>query len=174
MNNLFCVIVAIALLPLTNLQSQEMDKRGPAGFHIGVVQPILAANNGEVQYINQSSFYAIGFPIGVTFYTPGSVLFDMELVPFVKPYTNAEQPYDVHLLFHPGILFPLKGGFTFGLRLAFETGQGQFGFTPLINKSFSISPGKSFFVELVAPGRFGPQKNSGYTQIAGLHIGLGF
>ncbi|MBP8725114.1 MAG: hypothetical protein KBF37_08475 [Saprospiraceae bacterium] len=145
-----------------------------AGYHFGVVQPILAINKGDVNYFYETDFYAIGFPMGITLNTPGKVKFDLEFVPLFKPYADTDKPYEVHLLFHPGFLFPLGGGFTFGMRLAFETGVGQFGLTPLLNKGFSIGDGTVFFLELVAPGRFGPEKNSGYTQIFGLHAGLGF
>lgn len=154
---------------LTTLNGQ----REPA-FHIGVVQPILAINDGNVQYFYQNDFYAIGFPMGINFKLAGNVKFDFEFVPFVKPYINSDKAYQVHLLFHPGVLIPLAGGVTFGLRLAFESGLGQFGITPLINKGFNIGNNTKFFLELVAPGRFGPDKGSGYTQIFGLHTGIGF
>ncbi len=165
------ILIFFAVIPLLGILGQS--NRGVAGYHIGIVQPILASQNGELHYIDEADFYAIGFPMGITFHTKGSAKFDFEFVPLIKPYVNLNNPYDVHLLFHPGVLFPLSGGFTFGLRLAFETGAGQFGFTPLINKSFELSDDLSFFVELVAPARFGPNKDSGYTQVFGLHIGLG-
>jgi hypothetical protein len=60
------------------------------------------------------------------------------------------------------------------LRLALEAGEGQFGFTPLINKAFPLGQHTVFFTELVAPGRFGPGKDTGYTQLGGLHLGIGF
>lgn len=164
----------IALLPFLSLRSQDSTATGIAGYHIGIVQPILAAQNGEVHYINEANFYAIGFPMGITLHTSGKALIDLEFVPFIKPYANTSTPYDVHLLVHPGILIPMGDRFTFGFRLAFETGQGQFGFTPLINKAFSLGDHSVFFVELVAPARFGPEKNSGYTQALALHLGFGF
>ena len=68
----------------------------------------------------------------------------------------------------------MKNGWTLGLRAAFEIGEDQFGFTPLVNKAFKLRSGTAFFVEIVAPGRFGPEKDTGYTQLGGVHIGLGF
>lgn len=175
MKQIMFIIMASTLLSISSAKGQDaIINRGVAGYHIGVVQPIFAIQQGETKYLTQSSFYAIGFPIGITFHTPGKLKFDLEFVPFVKPYLNSSRAYDVHLLFHPGVLIPLSKGFTFGLRFAFETGTGQFGLTPLLNKAFPTGKGHSFFIELVAPGRFGPQKNSGYTQIGGLHVGLGF
>ena len=99
---------------------------------------------------------------------------DLEFVPVVKPYFNSGVPIQVHLLFHPGILYPLGNGWTFGFRLAYENSVNQIGFTPLINKGFKRKNNSVFFLELVAPARFGPEKNSGYTQLGGLHVGLGF
>ncbi|MBK8954802.1 MAG: hypothetical protein IPM34_04495 [Saprospiraceae bacterium] len=145
-----------------------------AGYHIGVVQPVLAINRGDVRYFYQNDFYAIGFPMGINFKLAGEVKFDFEFVPLLKPNVDLDKPYEVHLLYHPGFLFPIGNGLTFGFRLAFETGQGQFGFTPLLNKAFEIGNDAVFFIELVAPGRFGPNKNSGYTQVFGLHVGFGF
>ncbi len=144
------------------------------GFHLGIVQIVFAVNKGNLTLLDKRDFYTIGFPMGISLNTNGKLIFDLEFVPVIKPFVNSNVPYDVHLLFHPGILCPLGNGWTFGFRLAFETGAGQFGFTPLINKAFKITEHSAFFLELVAPARFGPDKNSGYTQLAGLHLGLGF
>ncbi len=145
------------------------------GYHIGIVQPLLAFNRNKTTYFTDYNFYSIGFPFGITLTTSGSVLIDLELVPFIKPRIDDDAvPYEVALLYHPGILVPVGHGFTFGLRAAFEPVNDQFGFTPLINKGFKMNNGTSFFCELVFPGRFGPEKSSGYTQIVGIHLGLGF
>ena len=172
------VVLHIAF-PLSIIHAQETitpapPAKGLAGYHIGVVQPIVSINNEETHFFTEYDHYAIGFPIGATFHTGGKVLFDMEIVPLIKPYANSEEPYDVHLLVHPGMLLPVGHGWTLGFRLAFEMNAGQFGFTPLINKAFKIDEGHVFFLELVVPGRFGPEKNSGYTQVFGLHVGFGF
>ena len=146
-----------------------------AGYHFGVVQIIFAVHNGETSTIDQSNFYSIGFPVGLTLNTGCKTKIDLEFVPSIKPYVNQdEKPYEVHFLFHPGVLFPIGKGWTFGMRLAFEVGDGQYGFTPLLNKSFKMGDQSSFFIELVAPARFGPEKNSGYTQLGGIHVGIGF
>ena len=155
-----------------DLQSSGVSKL--AGYHAGVVQIIFSHNNGETVFFDRTSVYSVGFPFGITLNTSGKLKIDLELVPFINPYIYSDRPYKIHLLYHPGILYPLKDGWTLGLMAAFEIGEGQFGSTPLINKAFKINKGTAFFIEFVAPGRFGPEKNSGYTQLGGVHFGLGF
>ena len=144
------------------------------GFHVGIVQPVFSVQRGNLNWLDRFDLYSIGFPIGLTLNTGGKLLFDFELVPFIHPYLQSEQAYIVHLLIHPGVLLPMGHGWTLGLRAAFEAGVNQFGFTPLLNKGFKMKSGKVLFFELVLPARFGPQKESGYTQVAGLHFGIGF
>jgi len=183
MYKVLCNLLVLCFINTTSLNSQaeivaetaeKTESSLVKGVHIGIVQIIMGLNKGEVTYFDKNNFYSIGLPVGISFSTKGKCVFDLEFVPVIKPYINSSHPYDVHLLFHPGILFPLNHGWTLGLRLAFETGQGQFGFTPLLNKAFKIKNNVVFFMELVAPARFGPDKNSGYTQLAGLHLGIGF
>ncbi|MFZ1750175.1 MAG: hypothetical protein WAU01_08290 [Saprospiraceae bacterium] len=156
----------------TVIERPELPK--VAGYHAGVVQIIFAHNNGETVYFDRTSVYSVGFPFGITFNTKSKLKIDLELVPFINPYIYSDRPYRIHLLYHPGILYPLHHGWTLGLRAAFEIGEGQFGFTPLINKAFKCKNGNVFFMELVAPGRFGPDKDTGYTQLGGVHLGIGF
>ncbi|MBK8699258.1 MAG: hypothetical protein IPN29_06795 [Saprospiraceae bacterium] len=174
---LFCILGLCALrhelLAFTTVDSTDAKPK-LLGWHAGIVQLFFATHNGQTSYINESDFYTIGMPMGLSLRTSGKLVFDLEVVPFFKPHLNTDKPYETHLLFHPGVLYPLGNNWTFGFRLAWENGYNQFGFTPLINKSFPIGRGASFFVELVAPGRFGPAKDSGYTQVGGIHIGLGF
>lgn len=175
------ILVVIILLGLSKMAAQDTLSQMMtcnsklAGYHIGVVQILCAVNHGEVTWLDKSDFYSIGFPMGITFNSKGTSKFDLEFVPVLKPYAGQEdKPYEVHFVVHPGILFPMKHGWTFGLRAAFEVGDGVFGFTPLLNKSFGSGDRSHFFIELVAPGRFGPDKDSSYTQLAGIHLGFGF
>ncbi|HRG69497.1 MAG TPA: hypothetical protein PLS73_11655 [Saprospiraceae bacterium] len=160
----------------TFLQAQEIIKAEDpvtkfAGYHVGVVQILFGVHKSELSALDKSDFYSIGFPMGLTFNTGCKLKIDFEIVPVVKPYLQEETPYKVHLLYHPGILVPLNKNFTFGLRLAFEAGENQFGFTPLLNKSFALGKRSIFFIELVAPIRFA--KNQAFNQLIGIHLGLG-
>ncbi|MBK9270036.1 MAG: hypothetical protein IPM48_00430 [Saprospiraceae bacterium] len=155
--------------------TSSLTPAGPLrGFHAGIVQPILSVHKGNLNWHDRFDLYSIGFPFGFTLNTGGRLLFDFELVPFVQPFLLSEQSYQVHLLIHPGVLLPLTKGWTLGLRAAFEAGANQFGFTPLLNKGFKIKSGQVLYIELVLPARFGPQKEACYTQVAGLHVGIGF
>ena len=180
MKNLVYLLMGLVCIISTKVTAQESEKKmiDPvsvlAGYHVGVVQIMFAVNKGNFTTLDKYDFYFIGFPIGITFNTAGKLKFDLEFVPVIKPYFNSGVPIQVHLLFHPGILYPLGNGWTFGFRLAYENSVNQIGFTPLINKGFKRKNNSVFFFELVAPARFGPEKNSGYTQLGGLHVGLGF
>lgn len=59
-----------------------------------------------------------------------------------------------NVLFHPGLLFRYKHGFTFIPRLAFETG-GRYGFTAVFNKVIIKSKDVSYFIATPLPVRFG-------------------
>lgn len=175
---LFLILIFISVSYGVNgqdtIRTEEKEISKFAGYHVGVVQILFAHNNGETVFFDRTSIYSVGFPFGLTFNTTGKIKIDLEFVPFINPYIYSDKAYEIHLLYHPGILYPLSNGWTLGLRAAFEIGQGQFGFTPLINKSFKRDKGAIFFFEIVAPGRFGPEKTSGYTQLGGIHIGFSF
>lgn len=134
------------------------------GGHFGVMQYILKSHSGENEIIVED-FYEIGFPAGVTIHK-NDLSFDIEMVPFVDRESN------VSFLFHPGVLFDLGNNFIFGTRAAFEIGQKQYGFTPLISKSFTCSNGQTTFIEIVFPVRF--SANGPMTNIAGIHLGVKF
>jgi len=135
------------------------------GGHFGVVHGLITISKGKTSNIADSGNYAIGFPTGVTIKTCDKFAFDIEFVPFIDEFNN------VNLLFHPGVLFPLGGNFTFGTRAAFEINNAAYGFTPLLNKAFPCKSGGAFFVELVVPVRF---FDTGSSTTIGLHLGVGF
>jgi len=164
----FACILCCSFFTKVHGQSSKLE-----GYHVGIVQPILSVNRGDAQYFYQNEIYTIGFPIGLTFKMGTSVKFDLEMVPFFKPNVDLQRPYEINLLFHPGLLFPLGSAWTFGTRLAFET-AGSFGITALINKGFNMGGDRVFFVEMVFPGRWGPDKNAAYTQSLAFHFGIGF
>ena len=144
------------------------------GYHMGYVQLLFSTDSNQTQWMNESDFFGMGFPIGITFNTPGKWKFDLEVVPFLNPHLGTGKPYQNHLLFHPGALRSIGHNWTFGDRLEFEIGNDKFGFTPLLNEPFPLGKRSSFFMELVAPMRFGPSKVSSFHQLGGLHLGFAF
>ena len=143
------------------------------GGHIGFVLPLVTHADGQTTTLSDS--FSIGFPVGITVKGQGRTAFDLEFVPSIQ-----DVPRKVSLTVHPGLVWSLTHGWAFGMRAAFDVNSSQFGFTPLLNKSWPIKRPNSFFkayfVEGVLPVRFnrpagGPSTNAvGF----GLHFGLGF
>jgi len=141
------------------------------GGHIGFVLPLVTHSGGDIT--NLSDNFSIGFPVGITVKGSGRTAFDLEFVPTVQ-----DSPRQVTLTVHPGLLRSIGHNFTVGGRLAFDVNSAQFGFTPLVNKSFPIEGGffKAYFIEADMPVRFnrpvgGPSTNA---VTFALHFGVGF
>jgi hypothetical protein len=143
------------------------------GGHMGFVLPLVTDTDGQVT--NLADNFGIGFPVGITVKGTGHFAFDMEFVPFIN-----DSPRQVSLTLHPGGLWSIGHGFTVGMRAAFVVNSTEFGFTPLLNKSWPITREgsffKAYFVEADLPVRFnrpvsGPATNP--VQFA-MHFGLGF
>lgn len=134
------------------------------GAHFGVLQLLFKSFSGSNETVGKD-FYTIGFPTGITI-KKEDMSFDLEMIPFV------DRSSKVDLLLHPGILFPLGNDFTFGTRAAFEIGQSQYGFTPLISKFFTCKNGQVTFIEAQFPVRF--SSSGPMTNMAGIHMGVAF
>jgi hypothetical protein len=143
------------------------------GGHIGFVLPIVTRVGGQTA--NLGDDFSIGFPVGITIKGRGRMAFDMELVSSIQ-----NKPRAVSLTVHPGVVWGVGRGFGVGGRAAFDINSSQFGFTPLVSKSWPIrsenSFFKSYFVEGDLPVRFnrpvgGPDTN---PVTFATHFGLGF
>ena len=149
------------LVSALNLSAEERENK--LGGHFGFVHGFVTFSNNGTTTI--ADLYSIGFPTGITIKTTPKTAFDVEFVPSINQNNN------VNFLFHPGVLVDLGQHWTFGTRAAFEIGNNEYGFTPLINKAFPINDGKcALFGELVLPVRFGDVTS--FT--IGLHLGIGF
>ena len=144
------------------------------GGHFGVVFPLIARTEGETTTIADD--FVIGFPVGITVRPNASWAFDLELVPNVQ-----NDPVDVALTVHPGVLRDLGSSWTAGLRVAFEVNGDAWGFTPLLNKGFPVG-NHAFFIEADVPIRFHrvespffdrPDETSTSIGFA-VHVGIGF
>jgi hypothetical protein len=143
------------------------------GGHVGFVIPWVTHAGGATTTI--ADRFQIGFPIGVTFKGQGPLALDLEMIPSI-----AASPQTVSLTIDPGVVYGLSHGFGLGMRMAFDVNSSQFGFIPLLNKSWDFKEPKGifkrFFVEADFPIKFnrppgGPDTNP-FTFAT--HFGLGF
>ncbi|QIL37964.1 hypothetical protein G7074_00885 [Pedobacter sp. HDW13] len=104
---------------------------------------------------NFDKSYSVSFPIGLNLYKSDKIGFSFELAPAIKFENNASEVSN--LVFHPGVIFPLKHGFSYLTRLAFET-IGQYGLTPVLSKTIVTRKTLSYFMRVVAPVRIGNEK----------------
>jgi hypothetical protein len=164
------VVVPVLLVAGSTIVAEAQTT---VGGHIGFLLPLVTDTDGQVT--NLASSFGIGFPVGITVSGTGRFAFDMEFVSFIQG-----SPRQVSLTLHPGGLWSLGHGFTFGMRVAFVVNSSEYGFTPLLHKSWPIkregSFFKNYFVEADLPVRFnrppgGPDTNP--VQFA-MHFGLGF
>ncbi len=133
--------------------------------------PLVTHANGNTTNIADNS--SIGFPLGVTFKGRGRMAYDLELVPGVQ-----DNPRLTTLTVHPGLVWAVGHNIGVGMRAAFDVNSPQWGFTPLVNRSWAIEDSlfKAYFVEAVLPIRFNrPTVGIATTPVTfGLHFGLGF
>jgi hypothetical protein len=141
------------------------------GGHWGVLLPLVTRSGGTNTTIADS--FSIGFPVGINIHGQGRMAFDMEFVPVIQ-----NSPRQVSLTLHPGLVWALGHRYSFGMRAAFVANSTQFGFTPLLNKSWPIEGGffKAYFVEADLPVRFNRPTGQPATNPVtfALHFGLGF
>src|SRR5262245_57858867 len=169
--------IVVALLFASGSSALAQDR---LGGHFGFVLPLVTwtetfeptDNRAERTTTTIGDDFVIGFPMGITVKKTDKVAFDLELVPFIQ-----NEPLNISLLVHPGILFPLQHSFTTGVRMAFDVNQASWGFTPLLARSFALKDcGCAFFAEVDVPIRF-QQASDGHSFTAvtlAAHFGLGF
>lgn len=169
------MLCAVAIILLAVAGAVPASAQDSVGGHVGVVLPLVTHAGGQTTNIGDS--FSIGFPMGITLKGRSKTAFDFEFVPSIQ-----DSPRQVGLLVHPGILWGIGHGFTVGTRAAFDVNSAQFGFTPLVNKSWPIRSEngffKAYFAEAVLPVRF--NRPTGLNAVAtnpvtfGVHFGLGF
>ena len=164
---------AVAIILFSLAAVVPASAQDTLGGHIGFVLPLVTHSGGQTTTISDS--FSIGFPMGITVKGKGRMAFDLELVPSIQ-----DTPRQVGLLVHPGLVWGIGHGFAVGARGAFDVNTAQFGFTPLVNKSWPIKSEnsffKSYFAEAVLPVRFNRPTGFPATNAVtfGIHFGLGF
>ncbi len=163
------MVMALAAVVLGAASARAQDR---IGAHFGAVFPLVTHANGET--VNIGDDFKVGFPMGITIKTSGTVAFDLELVPVLDPVKDVGT--FVSLTVHPGILKGLGHGWTLGGRMAFDINGNSWGFTPLINKGFPQGP-VTYFIEGVLPIRFQDDllTHESHTAVTlGVHVGVAF
>lgn len=163
---LFHSVFLMSLLPAL---AQQAPHDGPRTvMYQGILHPLVTFSDHAPAY-NFSSYYLVGFPVGVNLWKSGKLGYSLEVVPFVRAENGISRVSNV--LFHPGFLFGLGKGFTLATRMAFET-SGRYGVTPVLNKTFRQPGPISYFVAMPLPLRFGNDRAASFT--VGLQFGVTF
>jgi hypothetical protein len=153
-SRIIVVGAVIILLYQSECFSQEPETKAPESVvYFGVVYPLVTFDKNQTTF-NSNSGFTIGFPFGVNLKRTEKMYFSMEMVPFIKN-QNGESRVD-RLLIHPGLLFRLRNGYSFTMRLAFET-TGRYGFTPVVAKIILRKPGYRLYLSANSSVRFGNQ-----------------
>jgi hypothetical protein len=143
------------------------------GGHVGFVIPWVTHAGGQTTSIADD--FQIGFPIGVTFKGQGRMALDLEMVPSIS-----DKPRAVALTVDPGVVWGLSHDVGIGIRMAFDVNSSQFGFIPLVNKSWEFKEPKGifkrFFIEADLPVKFNrPTGGTSTNPVTfATHFGLGF
>ncbi len=130
---------------------------------------VFHAIDGYNTPTNFKDSYVVGFPIGINVFKKEKIGYSFELFPFIHADSTGSKVSKI--VFHPGVVFPLKRGFAVMMRAAFES-TGRYGVTQVFNKAIIKTRKGAFGVALVIAERFG---NGLPASISfGIGIGLSF
>lgn len=150
--NLLFLLVSLALFNTAFSQTDSTLVKYPqVKGYFSVVHPIVTID-GNHSVFNFSDTYTVGFPTGINILKSDSFGYSFEITPFIKAQDGKDKVSNV--LFHPGLLFRYRHGFTFISRVAFET-SGRYGFTAILSKVIIRSENLSYFIATPLPVRFG-------------------
>lgn len=138
-----------------------------AGY-ASIVHPIVAFDKDGSSF-NFDGSYTAGFPFGLNLLKNDRIGFSFEFTPTIRSGQGTDKVSN--LLFHPGLMFRRKHGFTIIARLAFET-AGRFGTTAVFNKIIAVKKDFKYFIAVPVPFRFGNDKPASVG--LGLQMGIVF
>jgi hypothetical protein len=165
--------VAVAMVVLMASDVAKSRAQTTVGGHVGVVFPLVTRADGQTTTLADG--FSMGVPAGITVKSSGRTVFDMEFVSSIK-----NQPREVTLTVHPGLVWGVGHGFALGMRAAFVIDSSELGFTPLVNKSWPIKAKgsffKAYFAEADLPVRFNRPVGGPDTDPVtfAMHFGVGF
>ncbi len=146
-----------------------VEAQSRLGGHFGCMFPLLTRSHGQA--VTLADDFVIGFPTGITIRKTDTVAFDLELVPTIQ-----NEPLDVMLTVHPGVIFTGRNHMAGGIRMAFDVNTASWGFTPLVSRGFSGRGSSMLFVEGRVPIRFQEDfRGDNMLSIGvGVHVGVSF
>jgi|SRR3954469_3112353 len=165
------LVVVLLVILSKNLFSQEVPAvpvYPKIVGYVSVLHPIITVDENTSTF-NFTNNYTVAVPVGINILKSDKIGFSFEIAPFIKADKHSDKV--VNLLFHPGIMFRFKHGFTFITRAAFETG-GRYGITPVFNKIVARGKNVNYFLAVPLPVRFG--NNNSPSVGAGFQIGVNF
>jgi hypothetical protein len=127
---LYLSLLIFTIQPTVSLAQTPSNSYPKVVGYAGLVHPLFTFDS-QGSTGNFGSVYTVGMPVGINILKSDHIGASLEFVPFVR--SDASQTRVSNFLFHPGIMFRFKHGFTFVGRAAFET-SGRLGFTPVFNK----------------------------------------
>ena len=161
------VVVALAATVLAPRVAIAQEERR-VGAHIGFVLPLVTRTAGQT--VTVADDFVFGMPSGFAVKKFGRFVVDLEVVPGVQ-----NEPRDLSLVLHPGVVFGVRDQLAAGIRMAFDVEGEQWGFTPLLNRTLYNVASHRLFGELVLPVRFVDAPGGSRTAIGvGVHVGVGF
>ena len=163
-------VVALSLAAVgflaPSVASADEPKR--IGGHVGFVVPLVSRADGQTTTVADD--FVIGVPSGFGIKKFGRFAVDFEVVPVWQ-----NEPSDMSLELHPGVVMGVGNKFAAGLRAAFDVQGDSWGFTPLLNRTLYVAGTHSLFGELVVPVRFADQAEGTRTSVGlAVHVGIGF
>jgi hypothetical protein len=136
--------------------------------YLSVIHPLFTSYPDEI-IPNFRDSYVVGFPSGINILKSDKIGFSFEITPFVRDINGKSKV--TTFLFHPGVLFRFKHGFTIAERLAFET-SGRYGFTTIFSKIIVKGKNANLFLASPIPVRFGNDTDNSIGM--GLQVGVSF
>jgi hypothetical protein len=138
------------------------------GGHVGFVVPLASRADGTTTTVADD--FVIGFPTGFGLKKFGKFALDLEVVPVFQ-----NEPQDMSLELHPGVVYGIRPSLAAGVRLAVDVEGHAWGFTPLLNRTLYVARTHSLFGEVVMPVRYADAPDGTRTSVGvGVHIGVGF
>lgn len=152
-------VLFLFLLLSVKAFSQEVPPAPPVVYpkivgYVSVLHPIVVIDENASTF-NFKYSYTVAFPVGINLLKSDRIGFSFEIAPIIKADKHSHKVSN--FLFHPGILFRFKHGFTFITRAAFET-SGRYGVTPVFSKVIAKGKSVNYFVATPLPVRFGNEK----------------